>query len=186
MAQAQDRPAASARHPPSGTTAHRVASASGTPRGARHGLRGSAAPRWLRTAPASGLPRPSCHRARSAMVQTLPTCSACGFSTGPASPTIIAATASILSSRSHHGVRSDTLSSSFSPSNSATPGNRWRIGAGGTARRNQPQNWQGQKRQQQPGRGEPDAAQDRHAATPARASSAPYSHSSADWAELSV
>ena len=61
--------------------------------------------------------------------------SACGFSTGPARPIMIAATASIRSKSSHHGVRSVVLSSSASPSKSATPGKRRRMGAGGTARR---------------------------------------------------
>ena len=36
--------------------------------------------------------------------------------------------------KSHHGVRSETLSSSFKPNSSATPGNRRRMGAGGMAR----------------------------------------------------
>ena len=47
---------------------------------------------------------------------------------------MIAATASIRSSSSHHGVRSVVLSSSARPKSSATPGKRRRIGAGGTAR----------------------------------------------------
>ena len=59
-----------------------------------------------------------------------------GFRTGPAKPTIRAATAIRRSSKSHQGVRSVWLSASVRPSKSATPGKRRLIGAGGTARRN--------------------------------------------------
>ena len=57
-----------------------------------------------------------------------------GLSTGPAKPMMRAATAMSRSSKSHHGVRSDWLSSSCRPSKSATPGKRRLTGAGGTAR----------------------------------------------------
>ena len=60
----------------------------------------------------------------------------CGFRTGPAKPMIAAATARIRNKSSHHGVRSDWFSSSVRPNSRATPGNRRRIGAGGTARSN--------------------------------------------------
>ena len=61
-------------------------------------------------------------------------CSSAGFSTGPANPRMIAATARMRSSNSHHGVLSVTDSSSSRPNRSATPGNRRRTGAGGMAR----------------------------------------------------
>ena len=57
-----------------------------------------------------------------------------GFRIGPAKPMIAAATASIRNKSSHHGVLSVSASSSLRPRSRATPGNRRRIGAGGTAR----------------------------------------------------
>ena len=66
----------------------------------------------------------------------LPPCSCAGFSTGPDRPKMAAATASIRRSSNHHGVRSDRLSSSFSPNKSVTAGNGCRFGAGGMARSN--------------------------------------------------
>ncbi len=93
-----------------------------------------AAPRPARSGAASRAHPPSWRRARPAAARC-PARSRSGLSTGPAKPRITAATASILSSSSHHGVRSVWVSSSVSPSSSATPGNRRRIGAGGTARR---------------------------------------------------
>ncbi len=97
---------------------------------------------------------------------------------------ITAATASIRSSSSHQGVRSVWVSSSFSPSSSATPGNRRRIGAGGTARSSSHSTGSASKRQQQPGRGEAEGPERPHQGTRSsagRATAAPPRRGASVW-----
>ena len=109
-----------------------VSGTSATVRPARNASSNSASTRAIRASQS----RASAHVASiSTNNGPVPARSVCGFSTGPAKPIITAATASIRSNNSHHGVRSACVASSVSPSSSATPGNRRRIGAGGTARR---------------------------------------------------